>query len=139
MHGPGVGVGVIIERDGRVLVGKRRGSHAQTFSIPGGKMELGETFEQAALREVAEEVGVQLGPLTVVAVVNDLSTWREEGVHFVSVTLHGHCIAGEPQNLEPDKCEGWIWVDPTQLPQPHFRASELSLQCWLAGAHTATG
>lgn len=84
-------------------------------------------------------MGVWLGPLTVVAVINDLSTWRDKSAHFVSVTLHPHFVAGEPRNLESDKCEGRIWVDLEPLPLSHFRASALSLQCWLGREHTATG
>ena len=53
---PRVGIGVIVINDeGLILVGKRRGSHAQFYSIPGGAIELGESFEQAAEREVAEK------------------------------------------------------------------------------------
>lgn len=137
--GPGLGVGVIIEKDGLILVGRRIGSHGPGFSIPGGKIDLGERFEQAAVREVAEEVGVEIAPPRVLAVINDLATWRAEGVHFASVVVHAPWLAGEPQNLEPHKCEGWAWVDPKALPQPHFRASELAVRCFLDGVVTATG
>ena len=91
---PRVGVGVIlINGQGQVLLGKRKGSHAPYWSIAGGHLELGETFESAAIREVD----------------------------------------GEPQLLEPEKCEGWIWCDPHTLPEPHFDASRQSIACWLAG------
>ncbi|MDN6109542.1 MAG: NUDIX domain-containing protein, partial [Enterobacterales bacterium] len=44
-----VGVGVIIANpQGQILLGKRCGSHAPFWSIPGGHLEEGETFEQAA-------------------------------------------------------------------------------------------
>ena len=46
---PKVGVGVIIVNDaGKILVGKRKGSFAEFYSIPGGHLEMGETFEEAA-------------------------------------------------------------------------------------------
>ena len=52
---PRVGVGVILTNaQGQVLLGKRKGSHAPYWSIPGGHLELGESFESAAIREVAE-------------------------------------------------------------------------------------
>lgn len=42
---PRIGIGVIIlNKDGKILVGKRKGSHAQFYSIPGGHLEVGETF-----------------------------------------------------------------------------------------------
>ncbi|MGL5030843.1 MAG: nucleotide triphosphate diphosphatase NUDT15 [Aeromonas sp.] len=130
---PRVGVGVILLNDqGWVLVGRRKGSHAPYWSIPGGHLELGESFEAAGIREVAEETGLQISSPTVVALTNNLATWRESGLHYISVTLLAQA-KGDPQLLEPDKCEEWIWCDPTMLPEPHFDASRQSIACWLAG------
>jgi len=57
---PGVGLGVIVENaQGQILVQKRTGSHAQKYSIPGGGLELGETFEEGACRELREEHGIE--------------------------------------------------------------------------------
>jgi 8-oxo-dGTP diphosphatase len=67
---PQVGVGVLIVENGRVLLGKRKGSDgAGTWSAPGGHLEFGETVEACARREVLEETGLQLqdlrlGPFT---------------------------------------------------------------------------
>jgi len=53
---PKVGIGVIvINREGKVLIGKRIGAHARKYSIPGGHLDYGETFESAAIRELKEE------------------------------------------------------------------------------------
>jgi len=130
---PRVGVGVILtNRDGLVLLGKRKGGHAPYWSIPGGHLELGESFESAAIREVAEETGLAISAPEVVAVTNNLETWRESGLHYISVTLHARAD-GEPQLLVPEKCEGWVWCDPRALPEPHFDASRQSIACGLAG------
>ena len=130
---PRVGVGVILTNgQGQVLLGKRKGSHAPYWSIAGGHLELGETFESAAIREVAEETGFVIRQRRVIAVTNNLETWRESGLHYISVTLLAD-VDGEPQLLEPEKCEGWIWCDPHTLPEPHFDASRQSIACWLAG------
>ncbi|WP_368191922.1 NUDIX hydrolase [Aeromonas sp. s8] len=130
---PRVGVGVILTNaQGQVLLGKRKGSHAPYWSIPGGHLELGESFESAAIREVAEETGLEIHGPEVVAVTNNLETLRESGLHYISVTLHAKAD-GEPQLLEPEKCEGWVWCDPRELPEPHFDASRQSIACWLAG------
>ena len=121
---PRVGIGVIILNEaGEILVGKRRGSHAPFYSIPGGALELGESFEHAAEREVAEETGLRIFEPRVIGVVNDLETFRADGVHFVSAVLVVSKFEGEPKLMEPHKCDGWFWCDPQNLPQPHFWSS----------------
>jgi ADP-ribose pyrophosphatase YjhB (NUDIX family) len=50
---PLVGLGVLVVRDGKVLVGQRRGSlGAGEYALPGGHLEHGEGFEECAAREV---------------------------------------------------------------------------------------
>jgi 8-oxo-dGTP diphosphatase len=53
-------VAAIIERDGSVLIGRRRPeqSHPLQWEFPGGKVEPGETPEQALSRELAEELAI---------------------------------------------------------------------------------
>ena len=86
---PKVGVGVIVVNDsGRVLVGKRRGGHAPYYSIPGGHLELGESFEIAAIREIKEETDLDIENPKVIAVTNNLETFSLEGIHYISVILH---------------------------------------------------
>jgi ADP-ribose pyrophosphatase YjhB (NUDIX family) len=109
----------------------RTGTHAPKFSIPGGRLEIGETFEQAAIREVQEELDVTIIDPKVIAVTNNLETHAEEGVHFISVILLAAAFKGEPKIMEPHKCLGIDWHDPQNLPEPHFDASRLGVQCWL--------
>jgi len=102
---PRVGVGVLLLRDGRVLLGERRGAHgAGTWALPGGHLEFGESPASTATRELAEETGLvarqlQPGPYT-----SDMIEGRHYITLFVQVTAEG-----EPQRLEPDKCSGWSW------------------------------
>lgn len=58
---PKVGVAIFLERDGKVLMLLRKGSHkAGTRSLPGGHMDLGEDFYTTCKREILEEVGVEV-------------------------------------------------------------------------------
>ncbi|QCR35566.1 NUDIX hydrolase [Nissabacter sp. SGAir0207] len=135
-----VGVGVIIVNpQGQVLFGKRSGSHAPYWSIPGGHMEPGESFEQAAIREIEEETGLRLVAPQVIALSNNLETWAQEGKHTVSVCLLARHPGGEAQRREPEKCEAWLWCDPDALPQPHFEASRNAIALWRQGEFYAAG
>ncbi|MET7393053.1 NUDIX hydrolase [Dactylosporangium sp. NPDC005572] len=114
-----VGIGVFVIRDGRFLMGQRRGSHgAGSWSVPGGHLEFGESFEQVAAREVAEETGLTVVNLHFGGVTNDVFT--DEDRHYVTVWMLGDCPEGEPEVLEPDKFtrQGWFTFD--DLPQPLF-------------------
>ncbi|MCX6752689.1 MAG: NUDIX domain-containing protein [Candidatus Nomurabacteria bacterium] len=132
---PRVGLGiVIVNKDGRVLVGKRKGGHAQKYSIPGGHLEMGETFEQAAIREAKEETNLDIFEPKLICVINDLETYSEEGKHYVSAGLLATKYSGELKVMEPEKCESWSWVDPKNLPEPHFDASRMEVKCYLNGS-----
>jgi 8-oxo-dGTP diphosphatase len=58
---PKVGIGVMVLKDGKVLLGKRKGSHGiGEYSIPGGHLEHMESFEECAKRETLEETGIEV-------------------------------------------------------------------------------
>ncbi len=117
--------------EGKILIGKREGSYALFYSIPGGHLEMGETFENGAIREIKEETDLQIEDPKVMAITNNLKTYRNEGVHYISIILITKKYSGILKNKEPKKCEGWIWVDPKKLPKPHFDASEQAVTCYL--------
>lgn len=129
---PRVGLGIIIvNRDGKILIGKRQGSHAPYYSIPGGNLDLGETFEQGAIREVKEETDLDIKNPEVIAVTNNLETYSSEGLHYISIILLVKKFSGELKIMEPEKCAEWLWVDPKNLPTPHFDASQMGVACYL--------
>lgn len=116
---PRVGVGVIVMRGGRVLLGERRGAHgAGTWALPGGHLEFGETVEQCARREVDEETGLQLVDVQRGPWSSDV--FVAEGRHYVTLFVLAACAVGEPAVREPDKCAGWQWFDWAALPAPLF-------------------
>jgi len=132
MKRPNVGIGIIIQNeDGKILVGKRKGSHSPFYSIPGGHLEMGETFEEGIKKEVLEETGLIIKNPVVTSITNNLRTFKGTGIHHVSVNMFVDNFEGTPIVMEPNKCEGWIWVKPDALPQPHFDASEFAVECFL--------
>ena len=118
--GPRVGVGVIVLRDAKVLLGLRQGSHgANTWALPGGHLEFGESVESCAAREVLEETGliidqVRPGPFT-----NDVMTADDK--HYVTLFVIADNAVGEPAVCEPAKCLRWAWFDWSDLPEPLFQ------------------
>lgn len=120
---PRVGVACFVWKDGKFLMGKRRGAHgADTWSIPGGHLEFGETWEEAAAREVMEETGMRVKNIRLVSINNDLFT--EENRHYVTIWMEADWAANEPQISEPDKYTNQAWFDFQSLPSPLFEP------CW---------
>ena len=67
---PIVGVGAIIFKEDSVLLIKRKNPpSANTWSIPGGVVEIGETIREAIIREVKEELGLQIRPERIVCLL----------------------------------------------------------------------
>ncbi|PQJ43244.1 ADP-ribose pyrophosphatase [Vibrio campbellii] len=114
-----VGVATIILRDGAILLGKRIGSHgANTWATPGGHLELGESIEDCAKREVLEETGLIVDSIEKFTFTNDI--FEKEGKHYVTLFVVASSASGEPQVTEPDKCKQWKWCRPDNLPEPLF-------------------
>jgi 8-oxo-dGTP diphosphatase len=116
---PRAGVSVLIQKDGKLLLGLRTGSHgAETWAPPSGKLELGESWEDCARREVAEETGLEIDNIHFLAATNDI--FKNEDLHYVTLILKADWVANEARVLEPTKCREWRWVNPTDLPEPLF-------------------
>lgn len=127
MSKPQVGVGVIVVRDGKVLLGLRRGSHgAGTWAPPGGHLEWGETVESCARREVKEETGLDLGVVRQGPYSNDVMA--KEGKHYITCFVEAATGAGEAQVLEPDKCERWSWFPWSAMPEKLFQPLKTLLE-----------
>jgi len=95
---PYLAVSAAIFRDGRVLIVRRARPPAHgLYTLPGGGVELGETLEQAIIREVREETGLEIAPLALVgfreAIARDAAGRVER--HFVILPFAARWIRGE--------------------------------------------
>ena len=116
---PRVGVAVFIFRDGKFLVGQRRGSHGEgSWSVPGGHLEWNETPEETAIREVKEETNCDIENVRFGAVTND--RFYDEGKHYVTLWMVSDWKSGEGEIVEPDKYIDQRWVDFDSLPDLLF-------------------
>lgn len=107
----------MVIKDGKVLLGKRKGSHgASMWATPGGHLEYGESIEACAERELREETGLIATSLITGPYTNDLIS--PENKHYVTLFVFITDFEGELKCLEPNKCEGWEWFDWDALPNP---------------------
>ncbi len=128
---PLIAVGIIVVKDGKILIGERLASFgAGTFQIPGGHFEFGKSFEEQARAEVAEETG-----LTDIVFKQPICLNNEliYGKHYVNIGFLTEWKSGEPYEAEPDKSRNWHWIDPKQLPEPMFPPSKGVIDAWLRG------
>lgn len=112
-----VGVGVLVVRDGRVLLGVRRGRHGDgEWAPPGGHLEAGESVAECAARELMEETGLTMrewraGPWT----VND---FPDIGRRYLTLFVEATHVEGTPEAREPEKCVAWLWIPWSDLTSP---------------------
>lgn len=121
---PRAAVGAVVFREHKVLLVLRRQPPAQNqWAIPGGKIELGETIQQAAEREVFEETGltVRAGkPVSVVDLVDRDPSGRVR-FHYILINLVAEFIEGEL--IPNDDALDARWVAPTEIENLHITKS----------------
>ncbi|HEX3095869.1 MAG TPA: NUDIX domain-containing protein [Patescibacteria group bacterium] len=116
-----IGSNIILEKDGKVLLGKRLNSAgAGDWGFPGGHVELGETFKATITRELLEEIGLTVKNLDFLGIVNQ--PHQESGKHYLQIVFSSKDFEGELTNLEPEFCEEWKWFDLNALPENIFYA-----------------
>ena len=99
----------------KVFAGQRLNAHGHgTLALPGGHLELYESWENCTIRETLEETGLVLRPDSVKFgyVTNDVMMCPDGdggGRHYVTIFMMGECddANARPINMEPKKCRGW--------------------------------
>lgn len=112
--GQRIGVACIVVRDGRVLMLRRRGGEGDgCWGLPGGRVEPHELPDEAAARELKEEVGLS----AVVLFLSGFSSTDGWVTAFYRVVDSG---VSPPANREPDRHSAMGWFLPGHLPAPLF-------------------
>jgi 8-oxo-dGTP diphosphatase len=110
---PQLAVSAAIFRAGRILLVRRARAPAEGFySLPGGRVEFGESLHAALHREVAEETALKIE-------IIDLAGYREAlpattgGGHYLIMSFAARWIAGEP--VLNDELDDFRWLAPDGL------------------------
>lgn len=109
-----IAVGIVWNK-GQILISKRRenGLLGGLWEFPGGKIETGENAQECIIREIKEELGVQVQPTSLLKQIKHAYT------HF-SITMDAyHCdyLSGSPKALG---CDGWKWINPEDIKRLPF-------------------
>lgn len=124
---PVVGVQVLLvdHELGAVLLGKRQNTFgAGSWALPGGHLEFGESFEDAAARELKEETNISASELRTFMPLNT----PYETTHYVQIGVEVLRHHGELRNMEPDKCSDLRYFQLSDLPEPLFEPSRPFLE-----------
>ncbi|WP_064685449.1 NUDIX domain-containing protein [Rhizobium bangladeshense] len=114
---PGLGVGLVILRDDKILLYKRvNPPEAGYWNIVGGKVDHMEPAEEAARREAEEETGLKIGRIERIGVTEQVIDADRQ--HWMSILYLARDVEGEPQLTEPDKLSDFGWFALTDLPMP---------------------
>lgn len=134
----GVGLGVMILKEDKILLGLRHGDPAKadselhgenTWTMPGGKLEFSEEFEDGCVREVFEETGLKIKSdvLKLISVASD----KVSDAHFITLGFLCTKFSGEPTVKEPDEITEWRWWPIDKLPDKIFFPSKKVLDNYL--------
>lgn len=111
----GVGVGALIQDpEGKFLLAKR-GRKAKNeqgkWEFPGGTIELGDTMADTVIRELREELAIEIELLEHLPPIDHIIP--EEGQHWVTSGFISKIVSGQPTILESEKCEaiGWFSLE----------------------------
>ena len=126
-----LGVGVMILKDNKVLLGQRHSDpnkadselHGEgTWTMPGGKVDFQEKLKEAISREVFEEIGLKIdhNKLKVISITDDIA----EDAHFVTIGFLYRNLVGKPKIMEPDEITQWKWFALDALPSKVFPPSK---------------
>ena len=130
--GGGVGVMVLNEQN-QVLLGLRNPNKEKkegeltgvgTWTMPGGKVEIGETLKSAAIRETKEETGLEVKDVNLICVLDNI----EKTSHYVTIGFRATYFSGNVEVLEPETIVEWKWFDLDNLPENIYAPSKQILE-----------
>ncbi len=109
-----MGVCVVVVDDDNVLLGKRKNAYKSGwFGLPGGRLDIGEPFQDCGKRELIEETSLNDVLLTYVGIVREY----QDDYDFFHIVYTGILQKKQPIVNEPNKCESWNWFPMNAIPE----------------------
>lgn len=130
---PGVGVGVMVIENNKILLGLRNPNKEKasselqgqgTWTMPGGKVEFMEKLVDAAKRELEEETSLKATKLDILCISDDMT----DTAHYVTVGFIVKEYSGEVKIMEPETIIDWKWFDLNELPENLYKPSQKCIE-----------
>ena len=130
-----VGCGVLIENEkGQLLLQKR--SDTGQWCVPGGAMEIGETYEEAAKREIREEVGIEVSDLSLYGLYSGTDRLihypNDDEVYSLSVIFHAKSYTGSISDTDSEVMEHRFFSK-ENIPDNLFIPDARPILDWVSG------
>ncbi len=125
---PGVGVGVMVLKENKILLGLRNPNKEKasselqgqgTWTMPGGKVDFMEKLVDAAKRELEEETSLVAKDLDLLCISDDMT----DTAHYVTVGFIAKEYSGDVKTMEPETILEWKWFDLDDLPINLYKPS----------------
>lgn len=135
---PGIGVGVMVLKENKILLGLRNPNKEKasselqgqgTWTMPGGKVDFMEKLIDAAKRELEEETSILATKLDFLCISDDMT----DTAHYVTVGFIANEYNGEVNTMEPETILEWKWFDLDNLPNNLYKPSAKCIKKYKEG------
>ena len=122
------GTGLLVFNDKKEVLMQLRTDY-NAWGFPGGAMELGESFEETAKRELKEETNLESNDLKLLCISDDMT----ETAHYVTVGFIAEEFHGELKTMEPETIIKWEWFDIDNIPENMYKPSLKCIEKYKTG------